>query len=422
MTVRVLLVVSVLLAWSSHAHALPRFAARNGASCSLCHINPSGGGIRNAYGRNVFATAWLPLGTGPAREAWDHPDSDTDDSAPKGTHSGGFAFDPEINDSLVFGADFLAAYIYSKPDRGPAPGAKPDVTSSFFLMQGDLYHAATLNDHVTLVFDVGIYSGFEAWGLLSVLPAGEPNNLQIKVGRFMPAFGIRDVNHQLYTRDGIGLGATDKDSGIELTGTLGPAMLQVAVLNGTLGDKGLDTHGSKRSWLEKALSARASVRGRAGKLRVELGSSFYYSPNTDEANPLLAGSVDPARTADVSEGVDNVRAGGFLMSNLGRFSYLAELVSVHDSFKASSMPSLTGYASYQELSFVPLQGLDLIGTFEFADPDVQLGNDRRARAGLVAELFPWRLTELRTMVRRSWDRANPTGGAWDVVVFTHLFF
>ena len=32
------------------AQALPRFAAETGAKCQSCHINPSGGGMRNAFG------------------------------------------------------------------------------------------------------------------------------------------------------------------------------------------------------------------------------------------------------------------------------------------------------------------------------------------------------------------------------------
>ncbi len=38
----------VLLA-ADHARALPRYTARYGQSCTLCHTNPTGGGMRNAY-------------------------------------------------------------------------------------------------------------------------------------------------------------------------------------------------------------------------------------------------------------------------------------------------------------------------------------------------------------------------------------
>lgn len=41
------LLVAVL---SSTALSLPRFAARTGAKCQSCHINPSGGKMRQAFG------------------------------------------------------------------------------------------------------------------------------------------------------------------------------------------------------------------------------------------------------------------------------------------------------------------------------------------------------------------------------------
>ena len=48
-----LIALSGLLVLPSVACALPRFAARVGASCSLCHVDPSGGGMRTDYARNV---------------------------------------------------------------------------------------------------------------------------------------------------------------------------------------------------------------------------------------------------------------------------------------------------------------------------------------------------------------------------------
>jgi hypothetical protein len=125
---------------------------------------------------------------------------------------------------------------------------------------------------------------------------------------------------------------------------------------------------------------------------------------------------------EVGRGVNEVRAGGFATLNLGRFTYLADLVWVRDSFNSDRLPTLRGYTSYQELSFQPHQGIDIVGTLEFADPDLDILDNRALRAGGVIEVFPWSFTELRAMVRKTWDQASPTGDSWDVVVFSHLFF
>ena len=41
---------------------------------------------------------------------------------------------------------------------------------------------------ITLLFDVGAYSGFETWGLFDFLPASD-SGLYLKVGRFVPGVG-----------------------------------------------------------------------------------------------------------------------------------------------------------------------------------------------------------------------------------------
>ncbi|MCC7539029.1 MAG: hypothetical protein IT379_22580 [Deltaproteobacteria bacterium] len=403
----------VVAGYASRAHALPRFAARAGRDCSLCHVNPSGGGPRNAFGR-VFARTWLPWRAtaspsvptaGPSRAGFD----------PIG------AFDGQLTEWLAVGADVRAAYLWVRPDRGIPPATRPEITSSFFLMQGALYADAALGPHVTMMLALNVYAGVEGWALARLRPEPSPWNLYLKAGRFMPPFGLRDVQHQLYTRGGIGFGNADRDTGLELGALLGPLSAQVALLNGTFGDAALDVHGSEATWFRKAIAARLALRMAAGPLRLTAGASFYYGGNGAQANPLFGGALPAAQAGDVAAGVDELRAGGFVAASLGRLAYQAELVVVRDSFVRSSVAPITGHASAQELSFVPVQGLDVLTTLEFRDRDVELTGDWSARLGFAVELFPFPFTELRLMVRREWSDVSATGGAWDFVGFIHLF-
>lgn len=415
-------IIAAIVFAATPAAAIPRFAARNGMECIQCHISPSGGGIRNAYGRNVFARSWLARGRTPKGDDWlARPAPDPAATPDDDDQDDDVVFDPEVTPWMTLGGDLRAAYIFIRPDRSATPGQKPDITNSFFLMQADLYHSMTLNRHVKTVFDIGAYSGFEAWALFHLAEDPAAYDLMLRVGKFMPAFGIREVEHQLFTREGIGLGATDRDTGLELTGYAGPVTAAISVLNGTLGDTAFDNHGTTRRKFEKAVVGRLSLRGDLGWARGQLGLSFYQNQDSNQANPLFGASVPTTLSSEVGLGVDETRLGGFVTANLGRFTYLADLVWVRDRFYSDKLAPLRGYASYQELSFVPTQGVELVSTFEFADPDVDVVDNAAKRAGLVVEVFPWPFTELRAMVRRTWNDHAATGGAWDVVVFTHLF-
>ncbi|MBI2893368.1 MAG: hypothetical protein HYY06_07430 [Deltaproteobacteria bacterium] len=416
---RVFVLLFLLSSSEGAALALPRFAARNAGECIQCHVNPTGGGMRNEYGRNVFEQAILPWSTSADPGSWMAPRSlSGDPAADDGVRA---PFGGEVTDWLAVGGDLRAAYIYIRPDRGLEPGADPEVTSSFFLMQADLYHAATLNPWVSLVLDVGIYSGFEAWGLLRFFREPGDLDLMLKVGHFMPAFGIREVEHQLFTREGIGLGAQDRDTGLELTTFAGPVTLNLSVLNGTLGDTAFDVNGSERRTFEKAVAARLAARAQIGWLRGQLGLSLYWNDGYSQPNPLFGGRLPAASVGEASRGVTEVRKGAFLTLNLGRLTYLGDLALVDDDFASDQLDDIGGYASYQELSFVLRQGLELVGTFEFMEPDLEILDDSSTRAAVVVEFFPWPLTELRAMVRRRWNDDSPTGGTTDLVLFLHLF-
>ena len=413
------LLAAIVLVQSGEAQALPRFAARNGMECAQCHVNPTGGGIRNRYGRDVFAQAWLSRAPSRDEAAWTAEALQASELAAKDNGSSP-AFSGELLEWLSIGADVRLAYLWVRPDHAIGGGA-PDITSTFFLMQADLYHAARIGDHLSLVLDIGVYSGFEAWSLIDVFPDARDYGLYFKLGRFLPPFGVREVEHQLFTRAGVGLGAGDRDTGLEIGGFVGPLSYHVALLNGTLGDAGFDTSGTEKRDFEKGVAARVALRGDFGPLRTQVGGSFYFNENMNQPNPLFSGVLPPALSGEPSQGVNEIRAGGFLTASLGRFTYIGDLVYVRDAFFSAAVAPLEGYASYQELSFVALQGLEFVLTAEFMEPNINVADDATTRLGFVIETFPLPSLELRAMVRRSWSDASPTGGAWDVVLFAHTF-
>ncbi len=80
-----LLIPNIIIFMSNEATAEPYMAVRDGYKCSQCHVNPTGGGMRNRFGR-IYSQIDLPIRTiTPEDLAWlrgalfDHVDTKLDD-------------------------------------------------------------------------------------------------------------------------------------------------------------------------------------------------------------------------------------------------------------------------------------------------------------------------------------------------------
>jgi hypothetical protein len=156
--------------------ALPRFAALTGAKCQSCHVNPSGGGMRQPFGVQ-YGRETLPVPT------WSE-ELGLDD------------FSTRLTEFVSIGADFRTLYfIQQNPDTGTPPQAVK-ATNAFWQMQGNVYMNFRLAKKVNIYVDKELYSGFEIFGLLNVLPG----NGHIKVGKFVPNFGLKLDDHRAYVK------------------------------------------------------------------------------------------------------------------------------------------------------------------------------------------------------------------------------
>jgi hypothetical protein len=190
------------LGMGSPSWALPLFALQYGdeihgdhihdellmtKDCRACHVNPTGGGMRNDHGRE-FATNQLSI-TEPSAEA---------KSAAEAA---------QLSDSLSVGADLRFAYI-----KQEVPGATN--TDVFFPMQADFYAAFSPTEHLTLYYQDGVESASrETFLLFQRLPF----NSHVKIGRFIPPYGLKVDDHTTYIREKLGFGAPGfgQDAGFE---------------------------------------------------------------------------------------------------------------------------------------------------------------------------------------------------------------
>lgn len=370
---------------TSAASALPRFGEREGLPCISCHINPSGGGMRNRFGRYDYAPMKLPMFT-------------MRNVAP---------LDVDIGDTLAFGADSRTAYLDVRPPAGTD-------TRTIFQMQADFYLAARLYKGLTLYYNQGAWGSFEAMGIWQQ-DLGRPEfSYYVKVGRFMPTYGLRLENHNVYTRQDIGFGPRDRDQGAELGVYLGPVLLQASVLNGNPGELQIDDNH------EKALIGRAEVRHRFGKLHMSAGGSIFS--NEAGASTSTGGVTVDGRT-------QMLKWGPHWGAAIGRFAYLGEAhVVKNEPFPGNTQGHKAhSFQSYQELDVLLVKGLELNLSYEFKDPDLDRRNGTLSRVGGGLEFYPLPYVELKTLFRKTFayqsgPAAEPLNGLTEIIGMVHLYF
>lgn len=160
------------------AHAYPQFQLSHDQTCVGCHVSPAGGGLLTENGRNM-AESISQLGHAPELfyGAWTPPSW------------------------LTLGGDFrVLGGLF----------ATPVVAAAAVPMQGELYaHATSGNFQVHLTGGVrpaqtGNTLATRAWSREHYVTwqqhPDELSGLYVRVGRFMPVFGLRLAEHPTYTR------------------------------------------------------------------------------------------------------------------------------------------------------------------------------------------------------------------------------
>jgi hypothetical protein len=174
-----------LLVGATRAAAEPRYTAMYGQSCVLCHVNPTGGGMRSLYASQYLVPEELAMAV-------------TRDDALTNLN-------PEVTPGLAFGADLRTLVYQQEGGRG-----------STFSMQGDLYVHAQVSAEVDLYLEQGQSRAGEIFGTARVLPLDG----YLKAGRFLPDHGWRFVDHQMFNRRYLLDPAGTDDPGVHYTSGL----------------------------------------------------------------------------------------------------------------------------------------------------------------------------------------------------------
>ena len=337
---------------TTQAVALPRFASRTGAQCQSCHVNPSGGGMRQAFGVQ-YGRENLPVPT------W-YGEFGLDD------------FSTKLTDFVSIGADFRTLYFYQQnPDTGTPPkSVKP--SNAFFQMQGNLDLSFHLAKRVVMYLAKGLYSSdtysdFEVFGLLSILPA----NGYVKIGKFIPNYGIKMDDHRIYVRTYTGFSpelVRPELTGAEFGILPGPLSITGGLFNSVDGF-GIGTGN------DKALLGRVEGMFKATEyVHLGLGANVF--------------------TKKSAAGVRSNLYGGFGSISFESLTILGEADLMENKLEKGTT---TGIVTFVEADYVVTPGLDLKLGYDFYDPDKDLKTGSKSRYTFGCEFFPIAGVEVRSL-------------------------
>ena len=339
------LVPVVLYALVAHgvAHALPRYASREGKTCVSCHYDPNGGGMRNDFG---FLYEKNRHGM------------DTEDKWAKIT------VDPRLNEWIAIGVDVRLLYVASH-----TKGVTGLETSTFVPMQGQLNVAVTPTDYLSVVMSRGIstdpdqYVGREVYGLIHDLP----HSLYAKLGRFRLPFGLRQDDHTSFIRaEFLPYNSQFDDAGAEI-GAAGERYFgQLSFTNGS---------------------------GTASADRAQT-----FAAKTGLASKKISGGVSGFHQYQETSHDKHDRWAVYAMSTWRKLTVLGEAgAGTTDAPFFGGTRNLR--AAFAELDYRVARGFNVRGKFDYLEPNSSVSGDLSRRYSAEADFVPVPFTELKVAFR-----------------------
>jgi hypothetical protein len=308
-----------LLLTTISVYSLPRLSAEHATPCVTCHTNPNGGGMRNEFGN--FAVAYNELCLQSTKKLVE-PNK----------------FRSRLSDNVTFGLDYRHLYLIDQERT--------------FRMQTDFYLAIALLRNVSFNLALGQSSVKDSYLMFKF----RDESYWIKAGRFYPAFGLRDPDHNAYVRTVPLLGPELNVEGLSVGGNLfngSNITLEICSPNG-------QTVATLHSFRAGSLGKFGFLTGLSWRQAEELTDGYRDFP--------IAKSL-------------------FGALNYDRFTLLGEVGAVG---KGNEQRTL-----YAQMASRLLWGLHFLSEYNFHDPNwaVKSGSNEFWRFSL--EFFPIPFVEIR---------------------------
>lgn len=346
-----LMLAILALLRAAPAAAEPYLAVQEGYKCNVCHVNPTGGGLRNQFGV-TYARVLLPAETlDNALDSWTG----------------------KITDRLRVGGDLRADWTRNTAPNTPSQQA-------FSLEQFRVYA------DVTLIPDrLGIYADEQ------IAPNGSQNEeayvrygtttdgFYIKGGQFYLPFGWRLQDQTAFVREVTGISMTTPDKGVEVGYEHSAWSAQFDLTNGAGNNAASNT------------AAGSTSTGNATS-NTSTGNGYQVTTQVVYTKPIwrlgIAGSSTQSNAGDR-------RVGGlFAGLKTGPIAWLAEGDIVHDDSLGRTLA-----AGLLEGDWRIRKGHNLKLTAEYSDPDRAVRNNQQTRYSILYEYTPLPFLQLRAGYR-----------------------
>ena len=330
----------------SSLFALPRFSVEESSSCMNCHINPTGGGMRNGHGTNVYNLDELTL------RNWI---SDGDED-----------WDGFISNHIQIGGEFRIQSFDG------------NTSSGIFPMQAEIYTKVDINKNTDFYLEasLGGSSNYEYFVLFDKLPSKS----WIKVGQSSPNYGLMLDDHTSFIKSG------NKNSLDENTPALDRGFRD---LFDPMANKPLLIEGGinlfKNLYMTMSLFQPLS-EGYHEDLSSFSGSISYIN-SFGNTSFMLGSSI--LEEDEIS-----------LMGVFGGVSFK----NITMMFEADLAENLfdyieTSFASYGQLVYKPIQGLHLIAKYDYFDHNYDVASGSITRYSYGFEIYPLNMLEIKLQTR-----------------------
>jgi hypothetical protein len=180
----------MLCGFASKAEAFPENIRHGYTSCTSCHVSPVGGGTLTPYGRGVIDSLTTAAVDGAEQPLY------------------GLVGSPP--DWLMVGGDQRAVYYTMSPTFAPP-------SRQLIPMQLDAELALRVMPGIIVDASIGEYGPDHSIEYRRFYVKADLNpNLSLRVGHFLPAYGINLPDHTTIVRDQLGLGEGGETNNVEL--------------------------------------------------------------------------------------------------------------------------------------------------------------------------------------------------------------